>query len=85
VPLFWSLLEDKKQGNSDFVACADLADLFVWTFGKEKISVLLGDREFVGPEWIGYFQEQGIPLVMRLRKNGGRRKFCTVVKFSGKN
>lgn len=70
VPLFWSLLEDKKQGNSDFIDRADLIDRFVGTFGRERIGVLLGDREFVGPEWIGYLQTQGVPFVMRLRENG---------------
>lgn len=45
IPLFWSLLEDKKRGNSDFIDRADIIDMFVEVFGVERIKIMLGDRE----------------------------------------
>jgi hypothetical protein len=70
VPLFWSLLEDKKRGNSDFIDRADLIDMFIDVFGVRQIGAVLGDREFIGKSWIEYFQKRRIPFAFRLKENG---------------
>ena len=70
VPLFFSLLEDKKQGHSDHFDRIDLLELFLETFGKDRIKALLGEREFIGALWITYLKEQEIPYVFRLKENG---------------
>ena len=70
IPLFVINLETKKCGNSDFMDRMDLLDLFIQTFGAQKIEVFLGDREFIGKKWITYLQDYGIPYVIRIRENG---------------
>ena len=54
IPLFAINLENKKCGNSDFLDRIDLLELFIKTFGVDKIEVFLGDREFIGKEWVGF-------------------------------
>jgi len=88
-PIFFILLEDKKQGNSDFIDRVDLVDIFIDTFGVEKIEALLGDREFIGKDWIEYLKAKKIPYVMRVKENGqlmidhrGRkRKIAKILRF----
>ena len=38
--------------------------------GAKNIGCLLGDREFVGADWIQWLDEQGIPFLFRVRNNG---------------
>lgn len=48
--------------------CHDI--LFItWTLGKEKIRVLLADREFIGEEWFRFLIEQEIPFIIRIKQN----------------
>lgn len=71
IPLFWSFLEDKKQGNSDHLDRIDLLELFIETFGKERIAVLTMDREFIGKYWVeDFLQAQDIAYVVRLKEAG---------------
>jgi len=70
IPLFFSLLEDKKRGNSDHFDRLDLIERFIKVFGKERIESLLGDREFVGKQWIEGIQTEKIPYVMRAKEDG---------------
>ncbi len=71
IPLFWSFLEDKKQGNSDHLDRIDLLETFIQTFGKSAIGVLLMDREFIGKHWLeAFLQAQGIAYVVRLKESG---------------
>jgi hypothetical protein len=69
-PVFWSWLEDKKQGNSDHFDRIDILETFIKTFGKERINALYADREFIGDVWIKWLQNQGISYVIRLKENG---------------
>ena len=36
-------------------------------FGKDSISMLLGDREFIGKTWLNYLIKRDIPFTVRLR------------------
>lgn len=67
IPLYWMALD--KKGNSDTKERIDLINFFIQGFGCDKISGLLGDREFIGEDWFGYLQKQEIPFDMRVKKN----------------
>jgi len=71
VPLFWVFLRGKKQGNSGFNNQKKLLDMFIKTFGKERIKVILGDREFISQYWITYLQKLKIQYAMRVRDKAG--------------
>jgi len=45
-------------------------EMFIKTFGKDRIKVLLADREFIGKDWIGYLQKQQIPFCIRIKEAG---------------
>lgn len=38
--------------------------------GLESIECILGDREFIGKNWISWLDENQIPYVVRIRENG---------------
>lgn len=68
IPLYWSLL-DNKSGNSNAENRKDLLANVIRVIGKERISVIVGDREFIGAEWIKYLKESGIYFCMRVPKS----------------
>ena len=47
IPLFWGLL-DNKSGNSNCKDRCNLLAKVIKVIGKERIDVLVGDREFIG-------------------------------------
>jgi hypothetical protein len=68
IPLFFKALADKKCGNSD---CADriaLMEEFKTTFGVKRIGSLMGDREFIGHNWLRYLLKEKIPFAIRLKE-----------------
>lgn len=67
LPVFWSLLN--KRGNSDTAERIALIQTFVTGFGKKSIAGLLADREFVGGQWFGWLNKEGIPFCIRIKKN----------------
>jgi hypothetical protein len=67
VPLFW--IDLRRPGNSTTSQRTALMEGFMEVFGKDRIGLLLGDREFVGEDWFGWLQGKNIPYVMRLRKD----------------
>ena len=42
----------------------------LYTFGKDKIKVLLGDREFIGDNWLNWLESENIEYVMRIKEEG---------------
>jgi hypothetical protein len=97
VPLYWELL-DHKSGNSSSDDRIELLELSVALVGKERIGLVIGDREFVGHKWMKYLKEKGLLFVMRLPKhhliqrlNGdvsgatlfSRRRALTLERLSG--
>ena len=70
IPLFCKLLGPDKKGNSSFCERKDLLDVFIKCFGKEKIQYFLGDREFIGEEWLSYLKLNSIPFAQRIREKG---------------
>jgi Transposase DDE domain len=67
IPLFWRLLD--KKGNSDTAERIELMQRFIAQFGKDKIEVLLADREFVGKNWFHWLKSEQISFVIRIKKN----------------
>jgi hypothetical protein len=68
VPVIFILL-DNKGGNSKTYQRILLIDRFIQLFGKENIEFVCGDREFVGKDWIEYFQKNGIHFYLRIKEN----------------
>lgn len=69
-PFFSFLPQEKKNGNSDHIDRIDLIELFIEVFGKEKIEAILGDREFIGDNWLNWLESEGIKYAMRIKEKG---------------
>ena len=67
LPLMWSCL--KKRGNSNTSERIGLIKRILLLIGPENIACLLGDREFIGADWIQWLDDQGIPFLFRIRNN----------------
>ena len=67
IPIYWLILN--KQGNSNQRERIALLKRFIRVFKKENILGILGDREFIGDQWWQWLTDQGIPYLIRMRKN----------------
>jgi hypothetical protein len=67
LPLMWSCLQ--KRGNSNTLERIGLIKRILLLIGPENVACLLGDREFIGMEWIKWLDEQNIPFLFRIRNN----------------
>ena len=68
IPLFFTFLKGKKSGNSNQQDRISLLKKFINTFGKKRIRVILGDREFIGCKWLQFLIKEEIPFCVRLRE-----------------
>lgn len=68
VPLYWEML-DNNSGNSSCQQRNDLLSLCIDLIGAERIGLVIGDREFVGHQWLKYLKDRGVRFVMRLPKH----------------
>ena len=75
IPLLWYVLKDKKRGNSSYRDRIRIMKKFIDIFGKNKIAILLADREFIGKEWFAWLQKREVAFAIRIRNN-------TIVKTS---
>ena len=63
VPLCWQLL-DNRSGNSNAAdRIALLADC-VALLGRERIELVVGDREFIGHTWLKWLQDHQLPFLL---------------------
>jgi len=67
LPLMWSCL--KKRGNSNTLERIDLIKRILLLIRPENIECLLGDKEFMGAEWIQWLDSQDIPFLIRICNN----------------
>lgn len=67
IPLFWVPLG--KAGNSNADERIGLLKTLLAVFPGQMIGCVLGDREFIGPEWLSWMHEANLPFVMRVRSN----------------
>jgi len=65
IPLLWTTFP--KKGNSNTRERIAMMNRFIRLFGKRSIATLLGDREFVGKEWLLYLQIEYIPYCLRVK------------------
>lgn len=68
VPLYWELL-DNNSGNSNCQDRCDLLNKLIKVIGKQRIGVIVGDREFIGLEWVKYLKINDILFCMRVPKS----------------
>lgn len=68
IPLYWALL-DNNSGNSSCTDRCNLLAKLIKVIGKERIGLIVGDREFVGLSWVKYLKMNGINFCMRLPKS----------------
>jgi hypothetical protein len=77
IPIFWTVLN--KGGTSSTKDRMKILKRVIKAIGKEKIRVLLADREFIGEEWFRFLIEQEIPFIIRIKQNsmveGIRREY----------
>jgi hypothetical protein len=67
IPIFWTVLG--KGGTSSTQDRTKILKQVIKAVGKEKIRVLLADREFIGEEWFRFLIEQDIPFIIRVKHN----------------
>ncbi len=67
VPIAWLLLD--KKGNSATNERKKLIEQILKILPKERIEIILGDREFVGEEWLEYLNSEELPFAIRVKKN----------------
>ena len=66
-PLLWQMLP--KKGNSNCKERITLIEKFVRLFGKSCIQGIVGDREFIGSNWLEFLEQEGIPFHIRVKDN----------------
>ena len=66
-PLLWTVLE--KKGCSDTQERIELLEKYLKLFGKETISFVTADREFIGRDWFRYLRREQIPFRIRIKEN----------------
>ncbi len=66
-PIVWRLLG--KRGNSSQAERAALLSRLLHVIPRERIAVVLADREFISEAWFETLSTAGIPFVIRIRKN----------------
>jgi hypothetical protein len=68
LPLYWELL-DNEGGNSNSEQRNDLVQKCIDLLGANRIGLLLGDREFIGLQWLKYLKEKKIRFCVRVPKS----------------
>jgi len=68
IPILWYILKNNKKGNSNYKDRIRIMRKFIEIFGREKIKVLLADREFIGKEWFYYLKKRKIPFYNQNQK-----------------
>src|SRR5262245_57861898 len=67
IPVVWIVLS--KSGASDTSERTTVMEIFLDLFGAQKVTCLLGDREFVGSEWFRFLKRHRIKFQMRLHRD----------------
>ena len=68
MPLYWELL-DNYSGNANAAQRMAVLEVCVAVLGRERIGLVLGDREFIDHVWLKYFKDNELNFVMRLLKH----------------
>jgi Transposase DDE domain len=65
IPLMWTMLD--KQGSSNSAERIALMQRYLDIFGPRSIRWFLADREFIGPEWIGFLLQNKVLFSIRIK------------------
>ena len=68
VPLYFEML-DNKSGNSNYQDRIDLLTNLIDKIGKERILMLVMDREFIGNKWLSWLKKEAIEFCVRVPKH----------------
>ncbi|QHT67114.1 IS4 family transposase [Rhodocytophaga rosea] len=68
VPLYWQLLEN-ESGNSATDDRKAFLSQCIALVGKERIGMVVADREFIGHNWLSYLKSHGILFCIRVPKH----------------
>lgn len=68
LPLHFELL-DNNSGNSNYQDRINLLEKLSTIIGKDRIKMLVMDREFIGKEWLGWLKQQQLPFCVRVPKH----------------
>jgi len=68
VPLYYEVL-DNRSGNSNSDDRKILFETIIESIGKNHISMLIMDREFIGCKWLSWLKKQKIPFCVRVPKH----------------
>ena len=67
IPIAWEVFD--HAGNSDTQARIRLMKKVIQAVGgAQNIKMVLGDREFIGNDWIKFLHENNIPFIIRIKK-----------------
>ena len=66
-PLLWTVLE--KKGCSNTGERIELLEKYLRLFGRDSLSFVTADREFIGRNWFRYLRREKIPFRIRIREN----------------
>lgn len=65
LPLYFEML-DNKSGNSNWQDRIDLLKQCIVLLGKERISAVVMDREFIGHRWLSWLQKAQVSFCVRV-------------------
>ncbi|MEM6261109.1 MAG: IS4 family transposase [Bacteroidota bacterium] len=68
VPLYFELL-DNNSGNSNHQNRIQLFTSLLKQVGKDRIELVVMDREFIGQKWLSWLKKAHIPFCVRVPKN----------------
>lgn len=68
IPLYFEML-DNNSGNSNAKDRIKLLMALVGIIGKERIQMLVMDREFIGQDWLAWLKGEDIPFCVRVPKH----------------
>jgi len=68
VPLYFEML-DNNSGNSNWKDRISLLKSLIKIIGKDRISMVLMDREFIGQKWLSWLKNIGLDFCVRVPKH----------------
>lgn len=68
VPVYFEML-DNKSGNSNADQRIALFESLIAVVGKQRIQMLVMNREFIGQPWLSWLKSEGIPFCVRVPKH----------------
>lgn len=68
VPLYFEML-DNNSGNSNYEDRIQLLENIIKVVGKQRIDILIMDREFIGYKWLRWLNKEHISFCVRVPKH----------------